>query len=466
MPRIQLIKIGLRTPRQKFGQPLGLMYLASYLRQRLPELELEIVDMIPEGLDLKGLIQRVGEFQPDLVGVSAMNFEAISLHRFTELAKKNFPNLPIVVGGPYATTAPDFCFQDKNIDFVVRGEGEETLYELVRYLFYGEGELGEILGLSFRRNGKVQHNSPRPFIKDLDSLPFPAWDLIKIERYFDLPRFGTAYVHREYMQLMTSRGCTFKCTYCHRIFGVGFRARSPENVVQEMEILKNRYGIKELCIIDDCFNNILPRAKQICRLMLERELRFSINFPNGIRGDMVDEELLDLLKAVGTYRITYAVETASERLQKFIKKNLKLDKVKKAIEETDKRDILVDGFFMIGFPGEKKEEIKKTLDFALKSKLHSFNIWFVTPFPGTELYQQALDLGYKLSADVDRYTYFFPETTLSELSPKQLQRLARLTYIKFYLNPWRLWRILKLFPNKKQLPYLLWLVIKYSFKWT
>ena len=466
MPGVLLVKVGHRTARQKFGQPLGLMYLASYLRQNFPELKVKIIDLLPEGLSFEQVLEQIGEFQPELLGISGMSFEAKELHHLAQLSKKNYPKIPIVVGGPYPTTAGEICFQDKNLDFLVRGEGEFTLAELVDWLIYGRGELKEILGLAYRENGRAQFNPPRPFIEDLDSLPFPAWDLIKIERYFDLPRFGTTYVHKEYMQVMTSRGCTFKCTYCHRIFGVGFRPRSPENVVAEMEILQKQYGIKELYIIDDCFNNHPRRAKRICELILERGLKFSINFPNGIRGDMVDDELLEKLKAIGTYRITYAVETASPRLQKMVKKHLNLEKVKTAIEKTDQKDIMVDGFFMIGFPSETKEEIKKTLDFALKSKLHSFNIWFVTPFPGTELFQQATEMGYQLKADFEQYTYFFPETTLSELNPRQLKRLARWTFIRFYLNPWRLWRIIKLFPNKKQLPYLLWLAIKYSFKWT
>jgi anaerobic magnesium-protoporphyrin IX monomethyl ester cyclase len=273
-------------------------------------------------------------------------------------------------------------------------------------------------------------------------------------------------VHKEYMQVMTSRGCPFQCTYCHRVFGVGFRPRSPENVIEELEMLKNKFGIREIFFVDDCFNCKPSRAKKICDLMVSKGLDFSITFPNGLRGDLMDEELLDKLKAAGTYRITYAIETASERLQKFLKKNLNLQKVKNIIEATDQRNMLVDGFFMIGFPGEKRSEVMQTLDFALTSKLHSMNIWFVTPFEGTELYDQAKELGYQLQASTDKYTYFFPETTLSEVPPQELNKLAQKTFLKFYMSPWRLWRIARLFPNKKQLPYLLGLFLKYSLKWS
>ncbi len=467
MPRIQLIKVGHPTARQKFGQPLGIMYLAGSLRKYLPDLELQLVDMLPEGLNSSDLAKKVESFQPDLLGISAMSFEAKELHQLAGAAKKIFPKMPIVAGGPYLTTASKQAAADPNLDFIVRCEGEQTLLELVNHLFYARAGLEQILGLGFRQNGEFKIAPDRPFMENLDPLPFPAWDLIQLKKYFDLPRFGTAYVHKEYMQVMTSRGCPFHCTYCHRIFGVGFRARSPEKVLEELEVLQNKFGIKEIYFVDDCFNCKPSRAKSICDLIRERGLKFSINFPNGLRGDIFDEELLDKLKAAGTYRITYAVETASERMQKFIKKNLDLEKVRKAIELTDRKNILVDGFFMIGFPGEKRSEVEQTLNFALSSKLHSLNIFFVTPFEGTELFRQAKELGYQIEMDADDSTYFFPKYSgICEVPNQELHRMAKKTFVKFYLNPRRLYRILRLFPNKKQLPYLLWLFLKYSLKWT
>jgi len=466
MPKIQLIKVGHKTARQKFGQPLGIMYLAGYLRKFLPELQIQLLDMLPEKFTIESLAEKISEFKPDILGISAMSFEANEMHQLAKEAKKIFPQMPVVAGGPYITTASAKAFSDQNIDFIVRGEGEQTLLELVNYIFYRKGNLNQILGLGFRQNGETKINPDRPYFQNLDALPFPAWDLIRIEKYFELPRFGTTYVHKEYMQVMTSRGCPFHCTYCHRIFGVGFRPRTPENVLAELEILQKKFGIKEIYFVDDCFNCKPARAKRICELIVERGLKFSINFPNGIRGDVIDQELLDKMKSAGTYRITFAVETASERIQKLIKKNLNLEKVKKAIEMTDKMGILVDGFFMIGFPGEKKSEIEQTLNFALKSRLHSLNIFFVTPFEGTELYRQAQEMGYNLEIPTEASTYFYPKNDqLAEIPAKELNRLAQKTFIKFYLNPWRLWRILRLFPNKLQLPRLLWLFLKYSLKW-
>jgi radical SAM superfamily enzyme YgiQ (UPF0313 family) len=412
-------------------------------------------------------VKKVAEFQPDLLGISAMSFEAGELHELAAAVKKAFPKIPIVAGGPYVTTATGRAFADANLDFVARCEGEQTLLELAQYLFSGQGEPAKILGLGFRENGAARINPDRPYLENLDALPFPAWDLIPVEKYFHLPRFGTAYVHKEYMQVMTSRGCPFHCTYCHRIFGVGFRPRSPEKVLEELETLQKKFGVREIYFVDDCFNCKPSRAKRICDLIVERGLKFSINFPNGLRGDIFDAELLDKLKAAGTYRITYAVETASERMQKFIKKNLNLDQVKKAIALTDSKNMLVDGFFMIGFPGEKRSEVEQTLNFALESKLHSMNIFFVTPFEGTELYRQATELGYQVQMETDASTYFFPKSyELCEVPSPELHKMAKRSFLKFYLSPKRLWRIFRLFPNKKQLPYLFWLFLKYNLKWS
>ena len=465
MPRVFLAKVGHPTARQKFAQPLGIMMLAAYLREKIPGVELELADLLPEGLTVAELAEKVRHFQPDLLGISAMTFESEEMAALARAVKAERPDLPVVVGGPHATTMPEKVLADPHVDIIVRNEGEETFAELVPRLLAGE-RAPEIPGVGFRKNGSPYLTPPRPFISDLDALPYPAWDLIRMERYWDIPRFGTAYAHRKYMSVFTSRACPFSCTYCHRLFGQRFRARSVANVIGELKALYRQYGVREIHFIDDCFNFDKPRAMAVCDRIREEGLKIGINFPNGLRGDIMTTELLEKLKAAGTYRITFAVESGSERVQKYMKKNLKLAKVKEMIAATDRRGILVDGFFMVGFPTETRAEIQATLDFALDSKLHSANFFFVTPFEGTELWEQARQAGMEAKADAERYTYFYPETNLSEVPQQELARMVSRTFLKFYLNPWRWWRVLKLFPNKKQLPWLFWLFLKYTFKWT
>jgi radical SAM superfamily enzyme YgiQ (UPF0313 family) len=464
MPRIFLVKVGHRTARQKFGQPLGIMMLAAYLRREMPGVELKLRDMLPDNLTIADLVREIRDYQPDILGISAMTYESEEMAALAKAVKAFRPDLPIVAGGPHATTMPLRVLALPEVDLIVRNEGEVTFAELAPRLLAGERQ-PEIPGVGFRRNGQPYLTPPRAFHPDLDSLPFPAWDLVRMERYWDIPRFGTAYRFRPYMSVFSSRACPFNCTYCHRLFGQKFRARSVENVIEELKILYHQHGVREIHFIDDCFNFDQKRAMAICDRIVEEGLRIAINFPNGVRGDIMTPELLRKLKEAGTYRITYAVESGSPRIQKYMKKNLKLDRVKEMIAETDRLGMMVDGFFMVGFPTETREEVQATLNFALESRLHSANFFFVTPFEGTELWQQALQAGMQVQADSDRFTYFYPETDLSEVPPQELARMVSRAFLRFYLNLWRLWRILRLFPNKKQLPWLLWLFLKYTFKW-
>ncbi|MFO8056764.1 MAG: radical SAM protein [bacterium] len=464
MTRTVFIRAGHKSVRQHFSPPLGIMSLASYLRENLPDTDVKLIDMAPERLSAEEAADKALSFSPDVAGISAMSYESADMARLSGLLKSRAPDLPVIAGGPHVTTVKERAFDDPNLDYIVTGEGELSLSELLPRVLSGE-DISEVAGIGYRENGAGRLTAPREEIVDLDSLPLPAYDLIDIRRYWDLPRFGTTFVNKEYATLSTSRACPYQCTYCHRIFGRRYRSQSPETVLRDLETLAREHSVREIQFVDDCFNLEKKRLAAICDGIVERGLEFSISFPNGIRGDIMDRETLKKLKKAGTYRITYAIETASPRMQKFIKKNVKLDKLKDVIEETDKQDIMVDGFFMVGFPGETREEINMTLDYALSSKLHSANFWFVTPFKGTELYDQAVEMGYQVPDESESLHYFDPQTDLSEVPGPELKKMVQRTFLKFYLHPLRLWRIFKLFPNKKQLPALLARFIKISATW-
>ncbi|HUT51952.1 MAG TPA: radical SAM protein [bacterium] len=466
MARIALIKAGHAAVRQHFNPPLGIMSLASFLRDRVKGVELKLIDMLPEGLSAKDAVERALTFQPDVLGISAMSYEAGELALLAAASKAREPGLIVVAGGPHAATASGRVMEDPNIDYIVRGEGELTFLEMLPRLLAGDDDMGGVKGIGFRRNGAVVMTPARDQTADMDSLSLPAYDLIDLSRYWDLPRFGTTFVHREYATLSTSRACPYNCTYCHRIFGNRYRAQSPEIVLRDLESLRREHGVKEILFVDDCFNLDRKRVAAICDGIVERGLKFSISFPNGIRGDLIEDETLEKLKAAGAYRITYAIETASPRIQKLVKKNVKLDKLKRVIEKTDALDVMVDGFFMVGFPGETRDEVRMTLDYALDSRLHSANFWFVTPFKGTELYEQAVAMGYKVPEQAEGMHYFDPGTDLSEVSAPELKKMVRRTFLRFYLNPWRAWRIFKLFPNQRQIPALFLRFLRFSLKWS
>jgi len=270
------------------------------------------------------------------------------------------------------------------VDYCAIGEGEVTLSELLEELAHGDSR-PQTPGIASRVHGQEVFTGPRTCIEDLDSIPFPAWHLIRLEDYFLKATSHQMYVRPEFMTLVSSRGCPYQCIYCHNVLGKRFRARSPENVLDELDILYNRFGIRDLQIQDDVFNLIPKRAKAICDLMVRRGIRMNISFPNGVRGDLMDEELLRKLKDAGTFKISYAAESGSERIQKLIRKNVKLSKLKEVIEQTDKAGIFAHGFFMLGFPTETIEDMRQTVEFALSSKLHSATFFVVNTFGGSEL---------------------------------------------------------------------------------
>ena len=450
--------------RQHFSPPLGIMSIGAYLRQNMPDGELKLIDMVPHGLSVDETAEKVKGFGPDIIGLSAMSLEASELAAVAAEVKKRMPDVPVIAGGPHPSTNPIKVLADTNIDYIVKGEGEHSTLELVNALADG-GEVESIKGIGFRKDGEPFMTEPREEIVDLDSLPLPAYDLVDLPKYWELPRFGTVFANKTYAALSTSRACPYRCTYCHRIFGTKYRAQSADTVLRDLEELYHKHGVREIIFVDDCFNLDKKRVAAICDGMKERGLKFSISFPNGLRGDIMDEATLEKLKEAGTYRITYAIETASPRVQEFIKKNVKLDKLKEMISLTDKKNILVDGFFMVGFPGEKREEVDLTLSYAIESRLHTANFWFVTPFAGTELFEQAAAMGLTVTEDTETLHYFDPTTDMSEVPAEELKKKVQRTFLKFYLNPWRIWRIFRLFPNKGMLPSLFLRFLRISATW-
>jgi radical SAM superfamily enzyme YgiQ (UPF0313 family) len=242
----------------------------------------------------------------------------------------------------------------------------------------------------------------------------------------------------------TSRGCPYRCAYCHNLFGKRLRYRSVENVIMEMKLLKEQYGIEEVEILDDIFNLDLHRSKTIFSRIIEEKLDLKFCFPNGLRSDRMDEELLDLLKQGGAYRLVFAIETGSPRIQKLINKNVKLKLAQRNIEQAAQRGFSLGGFFMLGFPTETEAEAWETINFALNSKLHTATFFVLTPFPGTDIYKMAQEMGCNLSAEYQHYQKI--SANVSNIPNKTLEKMRQYALRKFYLNPRRIWGYLRTTP--------------------
>ncbi|MCZ7584506.1 MAG: B12-binding domain-containing radical SAM protein [Deltaproteobacteria bacterium] len=254
------------------------------------------------------------------------------------------------------------------------------------------------------------------------------------------------------MTVMTSRACPWKCTFCHNNMGKGYRPRSAENVVDELEALYRDVGIREIIFMDDMFNLHRERVRDICRGILSRGLDLKLTFPNGLRADIMDIETVKLLKEAGMYRCMYAIETGSPRLQKRIKKNVKLEKAKAIIAETAKLGVLTHGAFMLGFPTETEEEMQMTVDFACSTKLHTAAFYRVLPLPGSEIYSDVVSAGADVSGEIfdspSQFEYHSSNVNLSTVDERFLTKIRKKAYLRFYLNPLRLPRLLWHLPNK------------------
>ena len=459
MLRTALVQTYHRYTQFTHVHPLGIMALASYARSRGHE-DVHILDMKVEDWTPEQCVERLVALRPDVVGLSAMTYEAGCLHEVAKLVKARLPGVIVVAGGPHPSVAADDVLKDENVDFVVRGEGEVTFGDLLDGLRDGRNDWSESLGLSGRARDAAGllvefHNADRPPPDDLDAMPFPAWDLIDHVKYHTVPRGGVIYAHKEFATMFSSRACPWRCTYCHNSYGKTFRERSAENVLAEMRLLVEDYGVKEFVFMDDIFNFRPDRAKQIARGIIDAKWKIKLTFPNGFRGDILDEELVDLLKQAGMYRCMVAVESAVPRIQKVMKKNLKIDKVQRIVDYIAKQNIMVHGAFMLGFPSETSEEMEATIDWAARSSFHTAAFFRVIPFKGTELFRQVEHAGFELPSDWSAYEPYQSEINLSAVEEERILKLRKTAYRRFYLSPKRMWRIFRLIPNKSNmLPFL------------
>ncbi|MBI5745121.1 MAG: cobalamin B12-binding domain-containing protein [Elusimicrobia bacterium] len=422
--------------------PLGLLYLSAALK-KAGYSDVTLLHIALEGLDAAGVEREIARQRPDVVGISAMTSEAVSMHETAAAARK--AGVPLVVaGGAHPTGYTAECLADANIDAVVRNEGELTFPELLAAHERGEG-FGGVKGVSWRRGGELVDNPQREFIEDLDSLPLPDWDLADPGRYTAFVPHSPMLYGRRYMSVFTSRGCPFRCTYCHNVFGKRFRAHSPARVLLELKLLKEKYGVTDIEIADDVFNLDRARAAAVMRGLITGGYGLGLFFGNGLRAELLDEELVALFALAGVRYVSAAVETASPRLREKIKKNADLGKLRAAVELLAKKRIFVNAFVMMGFPGETLREMLVTARYLWSLPAHSFLLFFCRGYAGAELCAQ-LPPAKRIDPKTDN-TCFVPYGGCADQPAWLLLAVKQLTTAVFYFgNPGRLWRIFRDLP--------------------
>lgn len=414
--------------------PLGISYIAAVLEQE--GVEVELCDAQNLNMSFDDIARDISEFNPDIIGISCFTPNYPQAQQVAELAKHVAPEALTVIGGPHVTfTAARTLKETPFIDVVVRGEGEYTMLDLVKAA-EGELEVTAIPGISYRWRNRFVNNPDRPFIEDLDSLPFPARHLWPEE-----------YISRgmKEVPVITSRGCPYGCVFCStsRMAGRSFRARSPENVVNELQQVVEEYDFTRFVFNDDTFTLNQQRVLDICSEIQQRGL--NITWACSARVDTVTPELLSRISEAGCNMIYYGVESGNQQiLDHFIGKRITLEQAKNAIKWAHDAGIATVASYIIGFPGERldraylshlkssayqREDHTRSVEGTVFESLvraeeldsDLAQVHLLTPYPGTRIYDEPEKLGIKiLTDDFTRYNLQLPIIETNTMNVREM----------------------------------------------
>lgn len=438
--------------------PLGLGYLASSLRQQ--GYKVKILDFVKQNASLSYTVNTIIKENPRFVGLTILTFNYNKAKELIKFVKQKNPGIKIIVGGVHISALPEFSTQDLEADFAIIGEAEEALSGLLKSCDSGLKNFERIKGLVYKENGAIKINPGCNIINDLDTLPFPAWDLIVPQSYLDSP--GYFFPKGFSAPIVTSRGCPHHCSFCaSRVaHGIRIRYRSPENVVDEMEMLINDFGIQDFDFCDDSFTENKTLATAVCKEIIRRRLNINWKTPVGIRLDNIDEEILTIMKESGCYEIGFGIESYNEEVLRLNKKPLDKSRILERINLVKKFNIKTMAFFMLGLPGDTKRSISQTINFAKDSLFDLVHFSCAVPFPGTKMFERLYtkDSFYKINWD--RFI-FSNQFNTSELPLPSLRSLFRKAFIYSYIRPFRIKYLIKIFLRLKVSSFLK--VIKYVF---
>ena len=436
--------------------PLGIMYLASYLREKF-DADIKLINQRAENTSNDELVRRIAAHEADVVILSAITPTAKGLPYITKEVRKALPNALILIGGPHVSAYREKVLENTEANAAVSGEGELAVEAIIGEHFDGGG-LEKVPGL-LRRSGDgeiITNPGSFPLIQDVDSLPIPAYDLIDLPAYWKTQ--GIAPIpRRNYASLFTSRGCPYRCFYCHDVFGKRFRQHSAERVVDEILRLQKAYGgqgLNEIEFLDDIFNLNPRRLLKFCDLVHKKNIKVKLAFPTGVRTDIYSHEGIDAIVEAGAYYSSFSLESGVPRIQKLMKKNLNIEKFVDNVNYFVKKGVFANGYAMLGFPTETEAEIKQTIDVMCNTLMHTVSFHTVTPFPGTELYQIVKQTRPDLlsSLNYDSMDFSGIRCNLSDVPDEKFFKFQRMANRKFFMNPNRIMRIIRDFPQPHYLP--------------
>ncbi len=437
-------------------EPLGILSVATYIKQEMKDqdVDVRILDALFQGpatctetelgfrvgmLD-EEIVKYLRDFEPDLVGISnSYTFNTHEVLALAALIKTTLPDCKVILGGAHATIDHDNLIKDPNIDLVVRGEGEIIMKNVITAMQTGS-DFSDVKGATYKNADGVQVNEDAPLIPDIDVLPIPDRTLVPYRDYLAL-------TSKHYFQtknspvgtIFTSRGCPYKCIFCstQKVWRNKWRPRSPEKMFEEVELLVNEYGVKEIAFQDDQLIGNKERIKEFCRLIIKSSINITFIAPPGISPALIDVETIDLMQQAGFYRLCFSVDVGTEKARKYVKKPVKLETIREMIKSANSRGLWTYGPFVIGFPFETVEDIKQTIKFAYSLKLDFVIFYIALPHMGSEFYDIYEEAG-KINPDTLYDEHLIDEALFGtdHISPEDLEAIrnkAAKRYLFFHL---------------------------------
>lgn len=402
--------------------PIALGYIASALL--LDKHKVEILDIRLYDYSKEEVEEIIKKKNPDIIGINTLVTSYLYIKWLNSVIKKHHPKTPIVVGGTVCEV-DELLLRKTRTDIVVIKEGEITIRELA-HAIENKIEFDNIDGIAFLKKGELIRTPPRELIKDLNKIPFPAYSIIDTNKYLN-NLFAEEQLHlpRKTMIMITSRGCPYHCTYCRRDDG-SFRMRSPDNIIEEIRFLKDNYGVTGFTFQDECMVINRPRIIEFCNKLIEQKL--NIKWSCSARVNLVDKELLQTMKSAGCQFIGFGIESGSQKMLDEMKKGVTPAIAENAIKLVESTSLKCGCTYMIGMPGETKKTIQETEEFLIRNNQKLFDIFFVTPYPGTKLFTWAVDNGKitdveKFVEDLDRKNASEFVVNLTNMSNEELVKI-------------------------------------------
>jgi anaerobic magnesium-protoporphyrin IX monomethyl ester cyclase len=400
-------------------------YLAAVLEKN--NYHVDVIDCQALKLSYEEAKSEIENRQPTIVGITSTTLTYKSALKIVRITREACPKCLTIIGGSHVTFWDEKALQEcPELDIVVRREGENTLLDIVQKTEAGKS-FDDTLGITCRKNSQIIRNPDRPYIENLDEIPFPAIHLWPIDSF---RKYGEVI-----FPLLTSRGCVYWCKYCSavRMGGRKYRARSPKNVVDEIEHLNKKFGAKRFTFYDDAFTIDQSRVKEICKQIKNRKMKIKWNCET--RVDSVTKELLLKMKEAGCTDVWFGVEAGTQLIINAMEKGFKIEQTIKAFEWAKEVGLMTVAHVILGFPGESRETAWETIKFVEKLDPDNVAYYIATPYPGTPLYDEVKEKGWLQITDFDKYDTATPTFTNPKLGANELREIREKAFQRFYLRP-------------------------------